>query len=99
MPASITTTRSIRRPYRAIRAIVALVRAPARIIVVALTLAALVASSLCGFAVHPEAVLPASSNRPEILVDLWLPEGTILRGNRARRPRRLKQRLLQDDRT
>jgi multidrug efflux pump subunit AcrB len=45
-----------------------------RRVVVALTLAAFVAG-VGGFAFIPQQFFPAS-NRPEILVDLWLPEGT-----------------------
>ena len=60
------------RPYRAIRAVVAwCVRR--RRTVVGLTIAALVAS-LVSFAFIPKQFFP-TSNRPEILVDLWLPEG------------------------
>ena len=69
------------RPYRAIRAVVAwCVRR--RGTVVALTFAVLVASA-ASFAFIPKQFFP-TSNRPEILVDLWLPEGVILQGNRKR---------------
>ena len=61
------------RPYRAIRGIVAwCVRR--RWLVVGLTLVALFAS-IVSFAFIPQQFFP-TSNRPEILVDLWLPEGT-----------------------
>jgi multidrug efflux pump len=61
------------RPYRAIRSIVAwCVRR--RWLVVGLTLVALFAS-IMSFAFIPQQFFP-TSNRPEILVDLWLPEGT-----------------------
>jgi multidrug efflux pump subunit AcrB len=61
------------RPYRAIRAIVACCVSWRRT-VVALTVTALVASA-SGFAFIPKQFFP-TSNRPEILVDLWLPEGS-----------------------
>src|SRR6516165_3067419 len=61
------------RPYRVIRAIVAwCVRQ--RWLVVGLTFVALFAS-IASFAFIPQQFFP-TSNRPEILVDLWLPEGT-----------------------
>src|SRR5262245_6236289 len=80
------------RPYRAIRAVVAwCVRR--RRTVVALTLAALVAS-IASFALIPKQFFP-NSNRPEILVDLWLPEGASF-AQTERDARRLEQRLLKD---
>jgi multidrug efflux pump subunit AcrB len=61
------------RSYRVIRAIVAwCVRR--RWLVVGLTFVALFAS-IASFAFIPQQFFP-TSNRPEILVDLWLPEGT-----------------------
>ena len=64
------------RPYRAIRAVVAwCVRR--RRTVVTLTFAAL-AASIASFALIPKQFFP-TSNRPEILVDLWLPEGSSFR--------------------
>jgi multidrug efflux pump len=61
------------RPYRAIRAIVAwCVRR--RWLVVGLTFLMLFAS-IASFALIPKQFFP-TSNRPELLVDLWLPEGT-----------------------
>jgi multidrug efflux pump len=49
--------------------------------VVALTLAAF-AAGIGGFAFIPQQFFPAS-NRPEILVDLWLPEGTSFKQTEA----------------
>ena len=64
------------RFYRRLRATVALgVRH--RGIVLALTLVAF-ATSLCAFQFIPQNFFPQSS-RPEILVDLWLPEGTSIK--------------------
>ena len=61
------------RAYRSIRAVVAwCVRR--RLLVVGLTVAALVAS-MASFTLIPKQFFP-TSNRNEILVDLWLPEGT-----------------------
>ena len=61
------------RPYRIIRAIVSFcVRR--RGLVVALTVGALVLS-VASFSLIPKQFFP-TSNRSEILVDLWLPEGT-----------------------
>jgi multidrug efflux pump subunit AcrB len=80
------------RGYRAIRALVAwCVRS--RKTVVALTLAAL-ATSIGSFAFIPKQFFP-TSNRPEILVDLWLPEGASF-AETERDAKRLEQRLLQD---
>lgn len=64
------------RPYAIIRAAVAWCVRRRRSIV-ALTAAALVAS-MAGFAFIPKQFFP-TSNRPEILVDLWLPEGSSFR--------------------
>lgn len=52
-----------------------------RRLVVALTLAAF-AAGIGGFAFIPQQFFPAS-NRPEILVDLWLPEGTSFKQTEA----------------
>jgi multidrug efflux pump len=80
------------RVYRAIRALVAwCVRG--RKTVVVLTLAALVAS-IGSFAFIPKQFFP-TSNRPEILVDLWLPEGSSF-AETERDAKRLEQQLLQD---
>ncbi|MET0653039.1 MAG: efflux RND transporter permease subunit [Hyphomicrobiaceae bacterium] len=80
------------RPYRIIRAIVAwCVRR--RRTVVALTVAALIAS-VFSFAFIPQQFFP-TSNRPEILVDLWLPEGSSFEETQ-REAKRLEQQLLKD---
>ena len=80
------------RPYRAIRAVVAwCVRR--RRTVVTLTFAAL-AASIASFALIPKQFFP-TSNRPEILVDLWLPEGSSFQET-ERDAKRLEQRLLKD---
>jgi multidrug efflux pump subunit AcrB len=76
-------------PYRLIRALVAwCVRR--RRAVVALTLGALVAS-MASFAFIPKQFFP-TSNRPEILVDMWLPESTSFEET-ARQAKRLEERL------
>ena len=80
------------RPYRAIRAVVAwCVRR--RKTVVAFTFAALVASA-ASFALIPKQFFP-TSNRPEILVDLWLPEGASFKET-ENEAKRLEQQLLRD---
>jgi multidrug efflux pump len=80
------------RAYRAIRTIVGwCVRR--RKTVVALTFVALVAS-IGSFAFIPKQFFP-TSNRPEILVDLWLPEGSSF-AETERDAKRLEQRLLKD---
>ena len=80
------------RPYRAIRAVVAwCVRR--RRIVIALTVAAL-AASIVSFAFIPKQFFP-TSNRPEILVDMWLPEGTSFEET-EREAKRLEQQLSGD---
>jgi multidrug efflux pump subunit AcrB len=77
------------RPYRAIRAVVAwCVRR--RWLVVSLTLAAL-AASIASFAFIPKQFFP-TSNRSEILVDLWLPEGASF-AETEREAKRLEHRL------
>jgi multidrug efflux pump subunit AcrB len=78
------------RPYRAIRALVAwCVRRPWPVVV--LTFAALV-GSIGSFSLVPKQFFP-TSNRPEILVDLWLPEGSSFE-EVGRSARRLEQKLL-----
>src|SRR4029434_5189959 len=80
------------RAYRAIRAIVGwCVRR--RKTVIALTIIAL-AASIASFALIPKQFFP-TSNRPEILVDLWLPEGASF-AETEREATRLEQRLLKD---
>src|SRR5262245_32270463 len=77
------------RPYRAIRALVGwCVRR--RWLVVALTVGALVAG-VGSFAFIPKQFFP-TSNRSEILVDLWLPEGASFE-EVERTAKRLEQRL------
>lgn len=61
--------------------------------VVAATVVAF-AASIGGFAFIPKQFFPAS-NRPEILVDLWFPEGTAFRATEAE-TRRLETILLAD---
>jgi multidrug efflux pump len=79
-------------PFRIIRAIVAwCVRW--RKTVVVMTVAAL-AASMASFAFIPQQFFP-TSNRPEILVDLWLPEGTSF-ADTERETRAVERRLLQD---
>src|SRR5262249_34275055 len=81
-----------RRAYRVIRAVVAwCVRR--RKAVVALTFVVLVAR-LIGFAFIPKQFFP-TSNRPEILADLWLPEGASYEAT-ERDAKRLEQQLLKD---
>jgi multidrug efflux pump subunit AcrB len=80
------------RPYRAIRSFVAwCVRR--RWLVVALTFCALIAS-IASFALIPKQFFP-TSNRPEILVDLWLPEGSSFE-EVEREAKRLEQQLSKD---
>jgi multidrug efflux pump subunit AcrB len=80
------------RPYRAIRAVVTWC-VHRRRTVVALTFAVLVAS-MASFALIPKQFFP-TSNRPEILVDLWLPEGSSY-AETERDADRLEQLLLKD---
>ena len=61
------------RPYRVIRALVTWC-VHRRWLVVVLTFCALIAS-IASFTLIPKQFFP-TSNRPEILVDLWLPEGS-----------------------
>jgi len=80
------------RAYRAIRAVVSwCVRR--RRTVVGLTLAAFLAS-IVSFAFIPKQFFP-TSNRPELLVDLWLPEGAAF-AETERDAKRLEQLLLKD---
>ncbi len=80
------------RPYRAIRALVAwCIRR--RWLVVALTFGALVAS-MASFALIPQQFFP-TSNRGEILVDLWMPEGSSFEES-ERQAKRLEQQLSTD---
>jgi multidrug efflux pump subunit AcrB len=77
------------RPYRAIRAMVAwCIRR--RWLVVALTFGALVVS-IASFSLIPKQFFP-TSNRSEILVDLWLPEGASFEET-EREAKRLEQEL------
>jgi multidrug efflux pump subunit AcrB len=80
------------RAYRSIRAIVSWCVRHRRTVVV-VTVAAF-AVSLASFAVIPKQFFP-TSNRPEILVDLWLPEGTAF-AETEREAKRLEQQLLGD---
>src|SRR5262245_33372667 len=80
------------RAYRAIRAVVSwCVRR--RRTVVGLTVAAFVAS-IVSFVFIPKQFFP-TSNRPELLVDLWLPEGAAF-AETERDAKRLEQQLLKD---
>jgi multidrug efflux pump subunit AcrB len=79
-------------PFRIIRAIVAwCVRW--RKTVVVITAGALMAS-IGSFAFIPQQFFP-TSNRPELLVDLWLPEGTSF-ADTEREAKAVEARLLQD---
>src|SRR6202008_3763731 len=81
------------RGYRPIREAVAwCVRR--RKTVIALTLGAFVLS-IAGFGFIPQQFFPAS-NRPEFLVDLWLPAGTAFKET-EKQARALEKRLLADD--
>ena len=80
------------RPYRAIRALVTWCVRWRRTVVIS-TLAAFVVSIL-SFAFIPNQFFP-TSNRPEILVDLWLPEGASFQET-EREARRLEQQLSND---
>jgi multidrug efflux pump subunit AcrB len=80
------------RPYRAIRALVGwCVRR--RWLLVVLTFCALI-TSIASFALIPKQFFP-TSNRPEILVDLWLPEGSSFE-EVEREAKRLEQQLSTD---
>jgi len=80
------------RPYRAIRAIVTWCVRRRRTVVV-LSFAAL-AASIASFVFIPKQFFP-TSNRPEILVDLWLPEGSSF-AETERDAKRLERQLLHD---
>ncbi len=80
------------RAYRAIRAVVAWCVRRRRTVVL-LTFAALIAS-IASFAFIPKQFFP-TSNRNEILVDLWLPEGASF-AETEREAKRLEQQLLKD---
>jgi multidrug efflux pump len=79
-------------PFRIIRAIVAWCVRWRKTTVVA-TVGALVAS-IASFAFIPQQFFP-TSNRSEILVDLWLPEGTSF-ADTEREAKAVEARLLQD---
>jgi multidrug efflux pump subunit AcrB len=79
-------------PFRVIRAVVAWCVRWRKTTVVA-TVAALVLS-IASFAFIPQQFFP-TSNRPEILVDLWLPEGTSF-ADTEREAKAVEQRLLHD---
>ncbi|HEU0061209.1 MAG TPA: efflux RND transporter permease subunit [Hyphomicrobiaceae bacterium] len=80
------------RAYRAIRAVVSWCVRWRRTVVV-LTLAAF-AASIVSFAFIPKQFFP-TSNRPELLVDLWLPEGASY-AETERDAKRLEGALLKD---
>ena len=80
------------RAYRAIRAVVSWCVRWRRTVVV-LTIAAF-AASIVSFAFIPKQFFP-TSNRPELLVDLWLPEGASY-AETERDAKRLEQALLHD---
>jgi AcrB/AcrD/AcrF family len=80
------------RHYRAIRALVAWCVRRGWLVVV-LTFGALIAS-IASFALIPKQFFP-TSNRPEILVDLWLPEGSSFE-EVEREAKRLEQQLSKD---
>jgi multidrug efflux pump len=80
-------------PFRAIRAVVAWCVRWRRTVVL-LTVGAL-AASIASFALIPQQFFP-TSNRPEILVDLWLPEGSSF-ADTEREAKAVEQRLLQDE--
>jgi multidrug efflux pump subunit AcrB len=80
------------RTYRAIRAVVAsCVRRPKLVVVMTLLV---LATSIVSFAFIPKQFFP-TSNRPEILVDLWLPEGASFLET-EREAKRLEQQVLKD---
>ena len=79
-------------PFRIIRAVVSWCVRWRRTVVV-LTVGALVAS-IASFAFIPQQFFP-TSNRPEILVDLWLPEGSSF-ADTEREAKAVEKRLLQD---
>ena len=79
-------------PYRAIRAVVAWCVRWRRTVVVLTT--GMLVVSIASFAFIPQQFFP-TSNRPEILVDLWLPEGTSFEDT-EREAKQVEQRLLND---
>jgi len=81
-----------RRTYRAIRAVVAWCVRHRKAVVV-LSFAAL-GASMASFAFIPKQFFP-TSNRPEILIDLWLPEGASY-AETERDAKQLEQRLVKD---
>jgi multidrug efflux pump subunit AcrB len=78
--------------FRIIRAIVAGCVRWRKTTVVATVVA--LAASIAGFAFIPQQFFP-TSNRPEILVDLWLPEGTSF-ADTEREAKAVEARLLKD---
>lgn len=80
------------RFYRALRAMVEWCVRRRRVVVGATFL--LFAAGVSGFAFIPQQFFPAS-NRPEILVDLWLPEGSSFKNTEAE-AKRLEARLIAD---
>jgi multidrug efflux pump subunit AcrB len=79
-------------PYRAVRAIVGWCVRRRRLVVAAT--AGVLGLSMASFALIPKQFFP-TSNRPELLVDLWLPEGASFEETN-RESRRLETRLLGD---
>ena len=80
------------RPYRAIRALVSWCVRWRKTVVISTI--ALLALSMASFAFIPQQFFP-TSNRPELLVDLWLPEGTSFEET-EREAKRLEEKLLTD---
>src|SRR4029077_20254610 len=80
------------RVYRAIRAVVAWCVRRRRSVVLFTSIA--FAASLVSFSFIPKQFFP-TSNRPELLVDLWLPEGTSF-AETEQDAKRLEQQLLRD---
>jgi multidrug efflux pump subunit AcrB len=80
------------RVYRAIRAVVAWCVRRRRSVVLFTFIA--FAASLVSFSFIPKQFFP-TSNRPELLVDLWLPEGTSF-AETEQDAKRLEQQLLRD---
>jgi multidrug efflux pump subunit AcrB len=80
------------RPYRAIRTLVTWCVRWRRTVLISTFGALLI--SIMSFALIPQQFFP-TSNRPEILVDLWLPEGASFQET-EREATRLEQELLND---
>ena len=80
------------RVYRAIRAVVAWCVRRRRTVVLFTFIA--FAASIVSFGFIPKQFFP-TSNRPELLVDLWLPEGASF-AETERDAKRLEQQLLKD---